>query len=171
MATEKEPWVWVSLLGEISLSSSALRSGSERGGNSLVGKGWQSWIRFYLSCFLESTHSKGVRKSGVRRHKAFPPGPSPCGNGFGFSFPIKPNCSGFRGKEQLWDMVQLEFPNGQERERHQECEPVSVHGLWDPPVFLSVVSFVYVLCTFLKGCFFLTQGKMQNCEVCQCIFT
>lgn len=58
-------------------------------------------------------------------------------------------------------MVQLEFPNGQERERHQECEPVSVHGLWDPPVFLSVVSVVCVL-VFKGMLLFYTRKKCKT---------
>ena len=39
VVTKKELWVRVSELGETSPSYSALGSGSERGGNTLVGKG------------------------------------------------------------------------------------------------------------------------------------
>lgn len=120
--------------------------------------------RIFLVLLPGKSTFEGSEKSGLRRHEAFPHGPSPCGNIFGFSFHINPDCGGFGGKEQPWDMVKLEFPNGQEREQHQECEPVSFHRLWAPPVFL--VWSVLCLSRFLNGCFFLTKGKMQNREVC-----
>lgn len=116
MATEKELGVWVSVLGQGGISANQLSvSGPEKGGKTLAGKRWQSSIGFYVSCFLARAHSKGVRKSRMRRHVTFLRWPSPCASGFGFSFHTKPDCGIFGGKETAMGWESWSFQMGRRR--------------------------------------------------------